>query len=206
MNLQSRAGLNYLFKTDKYNYMNCITCQRELKTKNQKKFCSTSCAAKHNNVHFPKRIAELQKCKSESCEKLIKGKATSYCPDCITSKKHLRGNDRNESTIEEMVTRIGSNRYDQIRTHAHTLYKSERANPSCQCCGYDKHIELCHIHSIASFPKNTKLKVVNARENILFLCPNCHWEFDHEVLTLQEIESAPGRTCTGNPTIMSRLL
>ena len=186
--------------------MNCITCQGELKTRDQKKFCSTSCAAKYNNVLKPKRRStRSQKCKG--CETIVypnkHSTLAAYCSKCKEQKKHNRnGVDRSELTIEQMVVREGSNRYDQIRTHAHTLYKTERANPSCQCCGYDKHIELCHIHSIASFPKDTKLKIVNARENILFLCPNCHWEFDHEVLTLQEIESAPGRTCTGNLTIM----
>lgn len=203
----AKGRLDYLFEYDKYYYMKCITCQDELKRRDQKKFCSRSCAAKHNNTAFPKRIAELIKCKSPVCDQMIKkGKSTAHCSNCISLKRHLRGNDRSEATIEEMVTRLGSNRYDQIRTHAHTLFKSQRANPLCQCCGYNKHIELCHIHPIASFSKDTKLKVVNARENILFLCPNCHWEYDNGMISLQDIESAPGRTCTDNPTIMSRLL
>jgi len=120
------------------------------------------------------------------------GRLNVFCDACIAHKKHLQGKDRNEATIEEIAARKGANHYDQIRGHANSLYKAEKTNPLCQRCGYNKHIEICHIRPISSFPKKTKLKTVNARENILFLCPNCHWEFDHNLLTLGEINGRGG--------------
>lgn len=178
---------------------NCITCQVELKTKDQKKFCGRSCAAKYNNKIPNRKVKErtsLRKCKTEECfEELYTNKdgRRSFCSKCISENKHLRGLDVGESTIEEMVTRLGSNRYDRIRAHTHVLHRKEKQTAICENCKYDKHVELCHIVSISSFPKETKVKIVNARENILFLCPNCHWEYDHNLLKIEQ-KSRP----TGN--------
>lgn len=185
----------------------CITCQAELIKRDQKKFCSKSCAAKHNNKIPNRKVKErtsLRKCKTEECDEMLyanKDGNRVFCSVCIQQKKHYHGYELNESSIEEVVARRGSNNYDTIRAHCHTLYKAEKKNPICQHCGYNKHIELCHIQSIASFPKETKLKVVNARENILFLCPNCHWEFDHNLLTFEIIKSGPGGIRTPNQAI-----
>lgn len=178
--------------------MNCITCQGELKRRDQKKFCSRSCAAKHNNVVSPKRKSSKRSAQCRGCDNIIyrnkNGTLNAFCSTCRDQRKHYRnGVDRDERTIEEVIVRKGTNKFDQIRDHAYRLYKKERANPSCERCGYTKHIEICHIKSVSSFPLETKLKVVNARENILILCPNCHWEFDHDQLNLDEIKSAPGQ-------------
>ena len=58
--------------------------------------------------------------------------------------------------------------------------------PDVRCihCGYDKHIEVCHRRSLASFPGETPISVVNSLANLAGLCPNCHWEFDHGLLQL----------------------
>jgi len=181
----------------------CITCQIELTTKYQTKFCGRSCAAKHNNVKYPKRAsAPTKKCKNEECGEMVKiSNSRSFCPLCVKNKKHLRGLDVGESTIEEMVTRLGSNRYDRIRAHTHVLHRKEKQTAVCENCRYDKHVELCHIVSISSFPKDTKVNIVNGRKNILFLCPNCHWEYDHGLLNLDQIKSGPGWIRTNNQGI-----
>ena len=175
----------------------CLNCQKELITKNQKKFCGKSCAATHNNKTPKRKRTSLRKCKAEGCLEMLydnKNGSRSFCFNCISEKKHLRGFDVGESTIEEVVARTGSNRYDRIRSHAHILHRKEKQTTVCENCKYGKHVELCHIVSISSFSKETKVKVVNARENILFLCPNCHWEYDHNLLTTKQIKSRP----TGN--------
>ena len=56
-------------------------------------------------------------------------------------------------------------------------------------CGYDKHVEICHIKSIGSFPTDTIVSDINSLDNLLSLCPNCHYEFDHNRLTLEEIKA-----------------
>jgi predicted restriction endonuclease len=54
----------------------------------------------------------------------------------------------------------------------------------CSVCGYSRHFEVCHVRSIQDFPENTPMSVVNSVDNLVALCPNCHWEFDHGVLSL----------------------
>ena len=107
--------------------LKCNNCQIELKNKNQKKFCSRSCAAKRNNTLFPKKEPALTaKCKTIDCTAIVKSKSRAYCSSCIQNKKHIRGLESSESTIEELVKRTGSNRYDRIRINAHNLYKEEK--------------------------------------------------------------------------------
>lgn len=63
----------------------------------------------------------------------------------------------------------------------------------CQC-GYDKHVEVCHIKAIRDFDLKTKIKDINSKENLVLLCPNCHWEFDNGLLTLKNVGNSSRNT------------
>lgn len=54
---------------------------------------------------------------------------------------------------------------------------------ACEVCKYDKHVEVCHIKPIKTYPLDTLLSVVNAPDNLRLLCPNCHWELDNTALS-----------------------
>jgi hypothetical protein len=47
----------------------------------------------------------------------------------------------------------------------------------CPVCGRE-------IGKRTSFPLDTPISVVNSLDNLVGLCPNCHWEFDHGLLQL----------------------
>ncbi len=159
--------------------MKCLACCQELTGKYQLKFCNRHCAAVYNNTHFPKRRKEKQNWpKCFECDNIVKRKSGKFCKDCITKGKIYRGIPLTNQTIEDCIKRKGSNRYDVIRDNARRLYKEKLKNPKCEVCGYSKHVELCHRKSISSYPKDTLISEVNKEENILFLCPNCHWEHD----------------------------
>jgi hypothetical protein len=162
--------------------MKCLNCNNLFEGRYCKKFCSRSCAAIFNNKAKPKRHRR-DRAKCRVCDKEIDYHGVVHCRSCIDKGKHIRGiGPIANQTIEIASRRSGANRYDIIRNHArYTLYKTELANPCCEKCGYTKHTELCHIKSISSFPKNTLVSVVNDRSNIIFLCPNCHWELDHNL-------------------------
>jgi len=49
----------------------------------------------------------------------------------------------------------------------------------CENCGYDRHVDVAHVRAVSDFPKDAKLIEVNAQSNLLYLCPNCHREFDN---------------------------
>ena len=52
----------------------------------------------------------------------------------------------------------------------------------CDVCGYDKHVELCHIIPVSSFPDDALLGEFNSDDNNRVLCRNHHWEFDNGLL------------------------
>jgi len=71
------------------------------------------------------------------------------------------------------------NKYTYARMHARKVAKKLNWINSCENCGFDRVVQVCHIKPIASFPPETPLNIVNHRDNIKILCPNCHWLFDH---------------------------
>lgn len=161
--------------------MKCLNCQEEITSKYGKKFCSKSCGASYNGHAFPKRSKERASWpKCRTCDSIVDYRYNKHCKQCRIDGKHVHGNGPlDEQTIEQTLVRSGSNRYDNIRVHAKWKFRNDTGRLKCEKCGYDKHTELCHIKPISSFLKDTLVSVVNHRDNIMFLCPNCHWEFDH---------------------------
>ena len=58
----------------------------------------------------------------------------------------------------------------------------------CAACGYSKHTEVCHIRPIRDFPITALISDVNDPSNLIRLCPNCHWEFDHGLISPLGVE------------------
>lgn len=77
-----------------------------------------------------------------------------------------------------------------IRLFCRSWNKDLRKLP-CQVCGYEKHVELAHIKPVSEFEDSAKLYAVNSPDNILVLCRNHHWEFDHGMLKLADIPVRP---------------
>lgn len=73
--------------------------------------------------------------------------------------------------------------YAEVRNFARSWNKELRKLP-CRVCGYNKHVELCHIKPLNKFDDSDLLKEINSPNNIVVLCPNCHWEFDNGILIL----------------------
>lgn len=152
---------------------------------NNPKFCSKSCAAKQNNKLKPKRSIEPQnKCLDcgKRCSRRTGSRKNQLCKRCSSKKRSVDYSTITKGDcVESCLTSYASkHKYEKIRQHAKRtahLFGWERS--CCERCGYTKHTELCHIRSISSFSDDTRLEEINSRENICFLCPNCHWELDH---------------------------
>lgn len=82
-----------------------------------------------------------------------------------------------------------SGKYRQIRTYAKQLY-NKKNDGVCKATSYDKHVEVCHIIALSKFNENTPIGVMNDERNILLLSPNAHWELDHGLLELKDIDPA----------------
>lgn len=72
----------------------------------------------------------------------------------------------------------GANRYNKIRHQARTVAFNFYSEKKCKC-GYDKHVEVCHIKAIKDFDIDAPINEINSIDNLELLCPNCHWEKDN---------------------------
>ncbi len=148
----------------------CPTCKTE--TSNPK-FCSRSCAAKWNNTHYVKRTKKPTYCKVCSAE--VWNRKT-YCNKC--NDEHNQ-NDIDWSTVTygEIKGRAKYQKNARIRSQARRTYNHLTI---CEKCGYNKHVHYHHIKDISTFPDDAFVSDINCRENIMILCPNCHWE-EHQL-------------------------
>lgn len=139
-------------------------------------FCDQSCAAIYNNKKYQKRKLE------STCE--ICGepntKSRKKCKDCQTKFVNYALIER--MTYETILEHQNLRKYQKnsrIRAWARKLYLSSGKNKNCTKCGYDKHFEICHIEAISSFLSSAKISEINDIDNLIALCPNCHWELDN---------------------------
>lgn len=147
----------------------------------RKKYCNHSCCAKALNKTFPKRLPE-GKCKS--CDTAIRKKLT-FCKNCRKLNKTRTLNQ----TIGDICKRKDAGRFSPIRYHARKIYEELNLIKKCHICGYDKHVEICHIIPIRDFSQDISISIINSKDNLIPLCPNCHWEFDHGLLNISTLRT-----------------
>ena len=165
----------------------CDCCGKE--TTNPR-FCSKSCAAKVNNVKYPKRKI-TRKCSKEGCDELVKDYRSSRCEkhhkEYMYYHQNIAFRTIREYTERDCIKRLHpSSTFAHIRGLARSWHKDILQQP-CANCGYDKHVQLCHIKPLSTFSLDTTIGEVNSKENVIQLCPNCHWDLDHNMLTIEEI-------------------
>jgi hypothetical protein len=172
-----------------YSEVNCLCCGIQFSKKNAEikktsnHYCSKSCAGKINNAKFPKRALEGN-CKE--CNKPISS-ALSFCKECSKwTRSPIKGRLYYDDKTLEEATREGkkASRYCTIREYARKTLLKSGIEKCCKNCGYDNHVEVCHIKSISSFDLSTTIREINDLSNLIYLCPNCHWELDKGILKL----------------------
>jgi len=163
--------------------MQCLNCQKE--TTNPK-FCSRACAQSLNNKLYPKR---LRKTKCTKCDNITKSYRHSLCEEHWKEYMSTRRESIENKTLSDywnlksLEKLHASSKNAHIRLLARSWFKELTSKP-CAKCGYDKHVELCHIKPISSFPESSTLAEVNNANNLIQLCPNCHWELDNGLMNL----------------------
>lgn len=141
----------------------------------QKKFCNHSCAATYNNTHKEGKKYYCQKCQQLIGVGYKEYSRRKYCDKCGSSTI-----DWDTVTYGETKDKRLYQKHSRIRVLAQKVYQQKtNGNQKCEHCGYDKHIEVCHIKPINSFADDSKITEINAYDNLIGLCPNCHWEFDN---------------------------
>ena len=179
---QRKAALVRYYKDPNF----CKNCETMIKvrekekvpTTRRRKFCTRSCGASYNNK-FRKREKILKLC--SGCKAPISRKATK-CVKC-------HGNSLvsvDALTKGELIAR--SKYWVQYRAvvakNARRVYKNSGEKYACDLCGYDIHVEIGHIKDVKDFPESATVGEINNIKNLVPLCPNHHWEFDHDLLQI----------------------
>lgn len=144
------------------------------------KFCSRSCAATHTNARRSAETYRKPEGKCKDCGVPIT-RSRTRCKTC-NGKWQTERTLSDAITLEEAVLRYDkhhrSSAYALVRTRARKVMEKTGRYGVCEWCGYDKHTEACHKRGISEFPPSTTLAEINSPENLMALCPNCHWEHD----------------------------
>jgi hypothetical protein len=160
----------------------CFNCGKD--TSNPK-YCSRSCAVIVNNK-IPKR--KLSK-KCSKCESIVRNYKSNLCElhfqEYLSNQKEsLRNLTFADYTNRECLKKLhSSSKFAHIRGLCRSWNKDKLKLP-CYVCGYTKHVELAHIKPLRSFKPSDKIGDANSSSNIVQLCRNCHWEYDHKLITL----------------------
>ena len=145
----------------------CLNCSKISKNP---KFCCRSCSVSFNNKKEPKRKRKFKICPDCKCEMSERAKK---CKNCFSKDISLQ---------EAIYTKHHkSSAFALVRFRARKVGEKLKWE-KCACCNYSKHIEIAHIIPVSNFDKSTMLSVINQPNNLLPLCPNCHWEFDAGLL------------------------
>ena len=159
----------------------CHCCGKE--TSNHK-FCSVRCS---HNYNHPTKEYFCSSCNASLGFGYRNKRA--YCTKCRDNPKINKNyKDWSKITIDQHFSNLSTfQAHSRIRSLARSVYAKSNKPKSCQYCGYSKHYEVCHRKPISEFSRDTPISVVNELSNLIGLCPNCHWEFDHGLIDISHI-------------------
>jgi hypothetical protein len=160
--------------------MKCQNCRAQ--TINQK-FCSIRCGTIFNN-----RKRGTGKTSPKQC---VCGVTINYrSKACKLHAPHvvMNAKDWSKITLGEARRIRKYQAHSRIRELARVAYYRSGKTSNCYICGYTLKIDVAHIKAISSYDDATPVSVVNSIDNLVGLCPNHHWEFDHGHLSLYPCE------------------
>ncbi len=124
----------------------------------------------------------------------------TLCNTCSKSYE-ARYIDYNTMTLENFLcdSPYKCAKFNRVREISRRTYLNSEKENKCLICGYNKHIDICHIKPISSYSKDTVLSEINSLDNLVALCRNCHWEFDHNLMEEKNrekiLESTGSQNC-----------
>lgn len=132
-----------------------------------RKYCSSSCFAKKNNKI---RVRKKKPRADNFCNKcgVLCGYKRRFCDPCL---------NRNRNWAHPSSNKTNTHRRD-ISSHARQILINNYQLICCKC-GYSVHVDGAHIKAVKSFNGDVPIFEINKPENLVPLCRNCHWEFDH---------------------------
>jgi len=168
----------------------CINCRSEILPKlfngkptsrslwesKIKKFCNRNCSATYNNkkrANPPKLCPICGKHIKRNSDRCKRCNSENNCMDSNTTKGEIFSSSKTYSSARSM-----------IRIISHRVFMKSNKPKSCLVCGYNKYIEVCHVTPVSDFPDRATIGEISNIDNLVGLCPNHHWEFDHGVVDI----------------------
>jgi hypothetical protein len=146
----------------------------------RRRFCTRSCAASHNNSSA---VAPKKKARPRFCVECGVRVATTapegsriLCASCTDTLLHRLPNlTPGEASAADLRLHIRQVMADRPRM--------------CAQCGYAVHVETVHLRPAEDFLPGTPLAEINAPTNLVYLCPNHRWEYEHGLISLDATSS-----------------
>jgi len=161
----------------------CKNCKQKSISRHGIRFCSISCAATFNNKRRNWNPNQKPQYLCKKCKKKIRA-GSKHCAYCRPGGLV----DWSQRTLDGLSHLTAFNKGRAIRDHSNNVYKRSNKPKVCVWCGYNKHYDVCHIKPINQFSGSTPLSVVNSLNNLVALCKNHHWEFDHGLITKKKLK------------------
>jgi hypothetical protein len=156
----------------------CNNCGKEIiktlkdakKSLSGKHYCSISCCVSNNNKRRLNK-SKIRIC--TSCGSTFNKCRTTRCTNCL-KKWYNRLLKRKKSEVSK----------PNIGSHARYVAIKNNLLDKCAECGYSFHVDTCHRKAIKLFPETALIGEINSVSNLIGLCKNHHWEFDHGYLAI----------------------
>ena len=160
----------------------CLFCSKVIEPKiteklsitKRKRYCDVKCSSASR-----KRECKCVPC--IYCGKPLKRHLKKFCTKSCASRS--RGILQSITKGDLFSKRSGyQSARSAIQRDARTVYLWSKRKLECLICGYSKHVDIAHIKPVSDFDDACTVAEINAMDNLVSLCPNHHWEFDHGFL------------------------
>lgn len=176
-----------LGKTNKVTSGYCKHCEKPFSRRyyshDNSMFCSVSCSNRGRSSDTPARMCR-------DCQAVPVQGRRKLCDSCKRIKHGIstRSIEYESITLKELRSAYSTSQYhSKIRGASRSEYKRSGRSMSCENCGYDLHVDICHIRGVSDFPDSSTLSEVNDISNLIALDKRCHWEFDNGYLSIEQI-------------------
>ncbi len=160
----------------------CPTCHetvsRKVRGSDKGIFCSPLCSSLSRSTGEKKLGGKTAWNTCSRCDRPKSG-GGSKGGICIYCRRQEDKERIDAMTLGELRETLGTHAFHaKVRGYARRIGVGQ----ACLECGYSNHVVVCHIKPVSDFSMNATISEVNTEDNLVSLCPNHHWEFDHGLL------------------------
>lgn len=153
----------------------------------QQRFCSKRCS----NIAIVRR-AKSTRVGRNSCETCgVKTDNAKFCSNkckAVYMQKDPLAVFNEFATVNDYYEYYGALAIHKVRSrigdNARSVLGKINKDKKCAICGYDKHVQVHHIKGIGSFGRDALVSEINKVDNLVYLCPNHHWEVERGLIKL----------------------